>query len=86
MKSIKWLTHNRKAQCPPNPQYPNGKPIDLANGGFPTCKVDLPYPAPECGVWVVECDRCDASVGITAAGRVDDPLCVTIACKKAGFL
>ncbi len=69
-----------KAQCPSNPAYPNGKKIDV--GILPNCEVALPYPAPECGEFVVKCKACKASVIVTAAGRPDDPISVTVPCRK----
>lgn len=72
-----------QAQCEPNPSYPHGIHVGGAMLGVPACTVDLPYPAPECGLWVVRCENCSMSVAVTAAGRPDDPLTVTIECKKA---
>ena len=69
-----------KAQCPPNPNFPKGTPVDCSDGGI-ACTKDLPYPAPECGVWIVRCKACGMSVGVTAAGRPDDPTKVTMPCK-----
>ncbi len=69
-----------KAQCPPDPDYPNGKRIDV--GIMPNCEVKLPYPAPECGQFFVKCKACQASVVVTAAGRPDDPVSVTVSCRK----
>lgn len=68
-----------KAQCPSDPDYPNGKRIDV--GGEPKCEVSLPYPAPECGHFLVTCKTCPASLVITAAGRRDDPVSVTVPCR-----
>ena len=70
-----------KAQCPPDPQFPNGVTINAANHGQPFCEVALPYPAPECGHYVVRCSLCDMSVAITAAGRPDDPRSLTMPCR-----
>lgn len=70
-----------QAQCPPNPHYPHGIDASAAREGEASCKVDLPYPAPECGHWVVRCRLCAMSVAITAAGRPDDPRSVTIPCQ-----
>ena len=73
-----------KARCEPNPDYPNGiDSIDIALGGA-SCKVELPYPAPECGYFVVRCKLCGFSAAITAAGRPDDPKSVTIPCQLTG--
>lgn len=69
-----------KAQCPPNPNFPNGVKVDVSDGLI-ACTKDLPYPATECGAWIVRCKACDMSVAVTAAGRPDDPISVTMACK-----
>ncbi len=67
------------AQCPPNPDYPHG--IDVAPPiSGPSCKVTLPYPAPECGLHHVLCNLCGLTVAVTAAGRPDDPISVTVPC------
>lgn len=73
-----------KAQCPPDPSYPNGIALDCSDGRSPSCTVFLPYPAPECGVWLVRCHDCSMSVAVTAAGRPDDPTSVTVACVREG--
>jgi hypothetical protein len=85
--SIEFKPSGRgKAKCPPDPNYPHGIEIDAAPPGTPTCIVTLPYPAPECGHWVVRCDECLMSIAITAAGRVDDPIRVRVPCRrKAGL-
>lgn len=70
-----------KAQCGPNPEYPDGVDINLANG-VKGCQADIPYPAPECGIWIVKCDVCKQSIGITAAGRPDDPKSIELACVQ----
>lgn len=78
--SIEFVPSGRgKAQCPPNPDYPFGKAIS-ADGGF-GCWVDLPYPAPECGMYVVRCTQCGMSTGITSVGRPDDPTKFQMICK-----
>lgn len=70
-------------QYPPNPAYPNGVDSVLAAPNVPSCKAELPYPAPERLVWMVRCKRCGYSAAITAAGRPDDPKTVTVPCKRA---
>lgn len=69
-----------KAKCAPNPKYPNGMTVDLA-GNRKGCIVSLPYPAPEVGIWVVECKECSLTIALTAAGRIDDPKAVIVPCK-----
>lgn len=69
-----------KARCAPNPAYPDGKELDITEG-LQGCLVDLPYPAPECGLWLVKCHACERGIiAVTAAGRPDDPKNVKIPC------
>lgn len=81
-KLVKWAPSGRgKAQCAPNPHYPDGIAIDATEPGEKSCFVELPYPAPECGTWIISCSKCQMHVHITAAGRPDDPISVRIACR-----
>lgn len=75
---VKWFDRGRAPQCQPNPDYPDG--IDVGEG---PCKVDLPYPAKRCGLYIVHCHMCKATVGVTTAGRPDDPRSVRMECKPA---
>jgi hypothetical protein len=68
-----------KARCPPDPAYPHG--IKIGTDELPNCEVQLPYPAPECGQYVIRCLECHTVVAVTAAGRPDDPVLVTIPCE-----
>lgn len=80
---IKFEASGRgKAQCPPDPDYPKGKAVDATLFGETGCVIELPYPAEECGLWVVRCGACGMSCGITAAGRSDDPISVKISCNN----
>lgn len=80
---IEFIASGRgKAQCQPNPEFPNGKDIDISEAGKAACTVQLPYPAKECGHWRVTCVACGRGIiAITAAGRPDDPKSVRIPCK-----
>lgn len=78
---VTWRGAGRKAQCPPNPAYPAG--IDLDQGqGWRNCTTTIPYPAPECGQWLVECPFCGLVCVVTAAGRIDDPKSLRVVCKR----
>jgi hypothetical protein len=78
---IKFVPSGRgKARCEPNPAYPTGIALDQSTPGKKACLVVLPYPAPECGLWVVECRNCAVLAAITAAGRPDDPVSVKLRC------
>jgi hypothetical protein len=78
--SVKFVPSGRgQAQCPADPKYPHGIGVECATKG-PVCKVDLPYPAPECGWFEVGCDLCGAALVITAAGRADDAIWVKMPC------
>jgi hypothetical protein len=70
--TVKFVASGRgKARCPANPDFPYGKAIDLTNGK-PGVWIDLPYPAPECGSFVISGARIKSGA-VTAAGRADDP-------------
>ena len=77
---IEFISHGRKAKCPANPQFPGGKDID-ATGGMEGLWVDLPYPAKECGIWIVSGPNI-MRTAITAAGRTDDPKKVKVPYKE----
>jgi hypothetical protein len=76
-----WIDSGREPTQPPNPKYPDGIEIDLANGRDLGCKIALDYPAKRCGYYTLKCDVCGASALITTAGRPDDPRSVTLRCK-----
>jgi hypothetical protein len=87
----RWLDSGREPQCPPNPDFPNGKPVDCRGGTpavwdqdketIPSCAIDLTHPTPRCGLWYVACDLCGFSAVVTTAGRPDDPSLVIFPCK-----
>jgi hypothetical protein len=82
---IEWEDGFREPQCPPDPNYPRGKDVRLSEAfrvNGPTCIAQLPYPAKRCGMYVVECERCGVTVGVTTAGRPDDPRSVEIPCAR----
>jgi hypothetical protein len=81
---VTWQDHGYEPQCEPNPRFPNGVDIDLRRPSrkpVVSCSTDLPYPAPRCGRFTIECQICGMRVAVTTAGRVDDPRSVTIPCK-----
>lgn len=80
---IEWIDAGREAACPPDPAYPDGVNLVDNPEALAHCVTLLPYPAPRCGLWVVRCERCRKSVHITAAGRVDDPRSISMACPTA---
>lgn len=81
--SIEFVPSGRgKAQCPADPQFPNGIQVGVLNAEL-SCLVKLPYPAPECGHFRIECHSCNMTLAITAAGRADDPFSVRVPCKMA---
>jgi len=78
---VTWIDYVREPVCKPNPDYPDGKDIvAVTDDDAPTCKTSLPYPAKRCGMFIVRCGDCDLRVGITTAGRPDDPRSVTLMC------
>lgn len=85
MLEATWIDGGQEPQCRPNPNYPNGIDVDASQGASRTCRIDLPYPAKRCGAYLVTCDVCDLSVGVTTAGRPDDPRSVKVACNVGGL-
>lgn len=80
--TITWHPSGRgKARSPSDPNFSGGTNFDVSKGATRTCTIGLPYPAPECGQHLAICDKCGFSIAITAAGRLDDPRTVKVACK-----
>lgn len=85
--SVEFKPNGRgKAQCPANENFPDGKTIVIPARGRPTCSVDLPYPAPECGAFIVTCKMCGRMIAVTAAGRADDPKKLVVPCNIFGVM
>ena len=78
---VEWVDAGHEPACKANPDFPDGIDLDLSNGAGMTCSVDLPYPAPRVGVYVVTCALCGIRVAATTAGRRDDPRSLRIACR-----
>jgi hypothetical protein len=79
---VKFIDSGREPKCPPNPQHPKGIDVDMSEGRK-HCFAELPYPAPRCGMLLVECDVCGTNALITTAGRIDDPRSVKLKCKAS---
>jgi hypothetical protein len=70
---------------PATARLPHPEGVELAKSlKGPGCTFDLPYPSTRCGLLVVTCDRCHKQVGLTVAGRIDDPRMLRMACKGQG--
>lgn len=81
---IHWEDSGREPQCQPDPAFPKGIDLVTARDDQLSCETELPYPARRCGVYIVECLSCGLSVGVTTAGRPDDPRSIRLPCKKPG--
>jgi hypothetical protein len=77
-----WVDGEREPREAPDPKYPNGIELDISLGKSPACVAVLPYPAPRCGFYAVECETCGVSTLVTTAGRPDDPRSIKIACER----
>ncbi len=80
-KKIDWIDRGLEPKCSPNPAYPKGVDIIGHIIGQKNCKVDLPYPAKRCGIYLIECSTCGIVVACTTAGRPDDPRSITMQCR-----
>ena len=78
---VEFIDSGREPKCQPDPHFPSGIDVDCSEGASLTCTVPIPYPAPRCGVMVARCSKCGMSVGLTTAGRPDDPRSLKMACK-----
>lgn len=81
-KEITWHDANREPQVPFNREDAWGLDIDGTGGRLPSCTVNLPWPAQRCGSYVVKCLTCGFTIGLTTAGRIDDPRSVKIPCRE----
>jgi predicted RNA-binding Zn-ribbon protein involved in translation (DUF1610 family) len=79
---VVFLDSGREPQCPSDPKFPEGKIVDMSRGSNVTCETDIPYPAPRCGVMIIQCETCKVSIAVTVAGRPDDPRLVRIPCMS----
>ena len=77
---IKWYDSGREPQCASDSAFPNGKHVDLTVGGAKACRIALPYPVKRIGIYMVSCEGCGLRVGVTTAGRPDDPRSVRMTC------
>lgn len=82
MIDVVFLDSGREPQCKPDPNFPDGRHIVMAEKGVEVCTWNLPYPAPRCGFYNVECKKCGKKATISVAGRIDDPRILTVACKR----
>lgn len=82
--TVLWHDSGFEPSCPPNPAAPTGIAIDAVPPDWDgkVCSLDLPYPAKRIGVYKVVCNVCGFSLGITTAGRPDDPKSVRFPCMK----
>lgn len=80
---VRFLDSGVRPTQKPNPAWPNGTPVNLAADLVlvKTCTRNLPYPAPRCGLYEVECRTCGFRALLTVAGRPDDPNMITLPCK-----
>lgn len=81
---IEWIDGGREPKVAPNPNFPNGRDLDMVRDPqAKTCSTELPYPAKRCGLYILVCETCGLRVGVTTAGRPDDPRSVRIECKPS---
>ena len=67
-ENISFITEFKDPKC--EPHFQEGVDVDFTNGEEGVW-IDLPYPAPFVGTWMVKYNG--KRYGCTAASRVDDP-------------
>jgi hypothetical protein len=78
---VDWVDQHRESRYPADPSFGHGSAIDVALDALHACRVELPYPAERCGLYVVTCRACGYAISVSTAGRADDPRSVRIPCK-----
>jgi hypothetical protein len=78
---VYFLDSGREPQCKADPRYPDGVHLNLAVGAEQKCTRNVPWPAPRCGTYVIECKKCGFKGAIKVGGSPDDPRIVTMPCK-----
>lgn len=79
---VDWVDQQYETTQPPDPTYPNGTAIDVAMDAPRACRIELPCPAPRCGLFVITCRACGYSIALATAGRADDPRTVRMPCRR----
>lgn len=80
---VVWHDAGVEPKSAPNPAYPTGIDIDISVAGKASCFTTLPWPAKRIGTYLIECPLCGLTVGITTAGRADDPRSLKLSCNLA---
>jgi hypothetical protein len=82
--TVVFLDSERISDAKPDPQWPNGKPVNLAEGVcmIETCTRNLPHPAPRCGSYFITCETCGFTGVIVVHGLADDPNMITMPCRR----
>jgi hypothetical protein len=79
---VHFIDSGRSPQCKADPKFPEGKDVVLAeDDAAGKCCRNVPYPAPRCGMYLVECEVCEFSALVHVDGRPDDPRTVTMPCQ-----
>ena len=80
---VDWVDQHRESQHPADATYPNGCAIDVALDAPKACRVELPYPAARCGLYVITCRACGYAIALATSGRRDDPRSVRMPCRAS---
>lgn len=78
---VDWCDGHRESTYPADAGYPNGTAIDVALDATRACRLELPYPAARCGLWVITCRQCAFSIALSTSGRADDPRSARLPCR-----
>ncbi len=78
---IEWRDAGKWPKIAPNPAYPEGIDLNVAEASVNSCICLLPYPAKRIGAYIIECKICGYSAACTTAGRPDDPRSIKVPCK-----
>jgi hypothetical protein len=78
---VDWVDLHRSSDAPADPAFPAGSPIDVALDALRACRIELPWPAERCGIWLVTCQKCGLYIRLKTTGKADDPNSLRVACR-----
>lgn len=67
--------------APDDPAWPQGRDVDISACAPTSCRLALRCPARRIGRYIITCRLCGVRVGVSAAGRADDPRSIAMACR-----
>lgn len=75
-----WTSSLARPLAAPNPAFPAGRVVNLADADEASCTATLTYPAECAGIFFAKCRICRLTFSIPVLGLADDPVAVIVPC------